>query len=69
MNNEELALRVYIQTVNDIEPFYLRTSRVVFLESGVYFIGIDTNKIYNINYPDVVSIIPDTEDTPEIPMF
>lgn len=63
---EELALRVVIQTVADIAPFHLRTRKVEFQNSGIYFIGLDTNQIYLFDYVDVIEIIPD-EEPPELP--
>lgn len=55
---EELALRVVIQTLADI---HLRTRKVEFQNSGIYFIGLDTNQIYLFDYVDVIEIIPDEE--------
>ena len=43
---EPALLRVYIQTVIDNNPFYLRTEKVDISDHGIYFIGYDCNQIY-----------------------
>lgn len=58
---EPLLLRVYIQTVIDNQPFYLRTDKVDISDHGVYFIGYDCNQIYLYDFVDVVSITPDQQ--------
>lgn len=62
---EPLLLRVYIQTVIDNQPFYLRTDKVDISDHGVYFIGFDCNQIYLYDFNDVLYIIPDTPDKVE----
>lgn len=62
---EPLLLRIYIQTVIDSKPFYLRTEKVEISDHGVYFIGYDCNQIYLFDFNDVVHIIPDTPDKVE----
>lgn len=57
---EPLLLRIYIQTVIDNKPFYLRTEKVEISDHGVYFIGFDCNQIYLYDFNDVVCITPDT---------
>ena len=59
---EPLILRVYIQTVIDNQPFYLRTEKVDISDHGVYFIGFDCNQIYLYDFNDVLYIIPDKEE-------
>ena len=56
---EPLLLRIYIQTVIDSKPFYLRTEKVEISDHGVYFIGFDCNQIYLYDFNDVVCITPD----------
>ena len=63
---EPLLLRVYIQTVIDKKPFYLRTDKVDISDHGVYFIGHDCNQIYLYDFNDVLYIIPDKEEEREI---
>lgn len=63
---EPLLLRVYIQTVIDNKPFYLRTDKVDISDHGVYFIGHDCNQIYLYDFNDVLYIIPDKEEEREI---
>lgn len=63
---EPLLLRVYIQTVIDTQPFYLRTDKVDISDHGVYFIGHDCNQIYLYDFNDVLYIIPDKEEEREI---
>ena len=63
---EPLLLRVYIQTVIDNKPFYLRTDKVDISDHGVYFIGHDCNQIYLYDFNDVMYIIPDKEEEREI---
>ena len=63
---EPLLLRVYIQTVIDNQPFYLRTDKVDISDHGVYFIGHDCNQIYLYDFNDVLYIIPDKEEEREI---
>lgn len=63
---EPLLLRVYIQTVIDNKPFYLRTNKVDISDHGVYFIGHDCNQIYLYDFNDVLYIIPDKEEEREI---
>lgn len=62
---EPLLLRVYIQTVIDNKPLYLRTDKVDISDHGVYFIGFDCNQIYLYDFNDVLYIIPDTPDNVE----
>lgn len=62
---EPLLLRVYIQTIIDNKPFYLRTDKVDISDHGVYFIGFDCNQIYLYDFNDVLYIIPDTPDNVE----
>ena len=57
---EPALLRVYIQTVINNKPFYLRTEKVDISDHGIYFIGYDCNQIYLYDFNDVVSITPDT---------
>ena len=57
---EPLLLRIYIQTVIDKQPFYLRTEKVEISDHGVYFICFDCNQKYLYDFNDVVSITPDT---------
>ena len=59
---EPLLLRVYIQTVIDNKPFYLRTDKVDISDHGVYFIGFDDDQIYLFDFIDVVSITPDEKE-------
>lgn len=59
---EPLLLRVYIQTVIDNQPFYLRTDKVDISDHGVYFIGFDCNQVYLYDFNDVVSIVPDSKE-------
>lgn len=63
---EPLLLRVYIQTVIDNKPFYLRTDKVDISDHGVYFIGHDCNQIYLYDFNDVLYIIQDKEEEREI---
>lgn len=63
---DPLLLRVYIQTVIDNKPFYLRTDKVDISDHGVYFIGYDCNQIYLYDFNDVLYIIPDKEEEREI---
>ena len=63
---DPLLLRVYIQTVIDNKPFYLRTDKVDISDHGVYFIGHDCNQIYLYDFNDVLYIIPDKEEEREI---
>lgn len=63
---EPLLLRVYIQTVIDNKPLYLRTDKVDISDHGVYFIGHDCNQIYLYDFNDVLYIIPDKEEECEI---
>lgn len=63
---EPLLLRVYIQTVIDNQPFYLRTDKVDISDHGVYFIGFDCNQVYLYDFNDVVSIVPDAKEEADI---
>lgn len=63
---EPLLLRVYIQTVIDNQPFYLRTDKVDISDHGVYFIGFDCNQVYLYDFNDVVSIVPDAKEKADI---
>lgn len=63
---EPLLLRVYIQTVIDNKPFYLRTDKVDISDHGVYFIGFDCNQVYLYDFNDVVSIVPDSKEAADI---
>lgn len=63
---EPLLLRVYIQTVIDNQPFYLRTDKVDISDHGVYFIGFDCNQVYLYDFNDVVSIVPDVKEEADI---
>lgn len=58
---EPALLRIYIQTVIDNQPFYLRTEKVDISDHGIYFIGYDCNQIYLYDFVDVVSITPDQQ--------
>ena len=59
---EPSLLRVYIQTVIDNKPFYLRTEKVDISDHSIYFIGYDCNQIYLYDFVDVVSITTDSEE-------
>lgn len=63
---EPLLLRVYIQTVIDNQPFYLRTDKVDISDHGVYFIGFDCNQVYLYDFNDIVSIVPDAKEEADI---
>lgn len=63
---EPLLLRVYIQTVSDNHPFYLRTDKVDISNYGVNFIGFDCNQIYLFDFNDVVRIVPDSKEEANI---
>lgn len=59
-------LRVYIQTVIDSKPYYLRTEKVDISNYGVNFIGFDCNQIYLFDFNDVVRIVPDSKEEANI---
>lgn len=59
---EPALLRVYIQTVIDNNPFYLRTEKVDISDHGIYFIGYDCNQIYLYDFVDVISITTDSKE-------
>ena len=58
---EPALLRVYIQTVINTQPYYLRTEKVDISNHGIYFIGYDCNQVYFYEFVDVVSITPDQQ--------
>lgn len=59
---EPALLRVYIQTVIDNKPYYLRTEKVDISDHGIYFIGFDCNQIYLFDFIDVVQITADQKE-------